>query len=138
MGFTTVWLSPVYLMRTDKFMGHGAFHGYWVRDIGQVEPRFGTEEQLKQLVDEAHARGLKVLLDVVYNHLGPEGICLRDFGPYFTDFYRTPWGEAINFDGPHNEHVRRYFIANALQWVDEFRIDALRLDAVHAMEIRRG
>jgi maltooligosyltrehalose trehalohydrolase len=72
-------------------------------------------------------------LDVVYNHLGPEGNYLREFGPYFTERYRTPWGAALNFDGPHSDEVRRFFIDNALFWVTEFHIDALRLDAVHAI-----
>jgi maltooligosyltrehalose trehalohydrolase len=74
-----------------------------------------------------------VVLDVVYNHLGPEGNVLPAYGPYFTDRYRTPWGDALNFDGPGSDEVRRYFVDNALQWVDDFRIDALRLDAVHAI-----
>ena len=78
-------------------------------------------------------RGLAVVLDVVYNHLGPEGNYLGDFGPYFTDRYRTPWGAALNFDGPDSDEVRRYFIENALCWVAEFHIDALRLDAVHGI-----
>jgi maltooligosyltrehalose trehalohydrolase len=73
-----------------------------------------------------------VVLDVVYNHLGPEGNYLGDFGPYFTDRYRTPWGQAVNFDGPESDHVRRYFIENALYWQTEFHVDALRLDAVHS------
>ena len=77
--------------------------------------------------------GLAVILDVVYNHLGPEGNCLADFGPYFTDRYKTPWGPALNFDGPDSDPVRRYFINNALYWVCEFHIDALRLDAVHTI-----
>jgi len=71
-----------------------------------------------------------VLLDVVYNHLGPEGNYLRDFGPYFTDRARTPWGEAINFDGPHSEEVRRFFVENALNWVSDYHFDGLRLDSV--------
>jgi maltooligosyltrehalose trehalohydrolase len=76
---------------------------------------------------------LAVTLDVVYNHLGPEGNYLADFGPYFTDRYKTPWGPALNFDGPESDHVRRYFIDNALYWTTNFHIDALRLDAVHAI-----
>jgi maltooligosyltrehalose trehalohydrolase len=76
---------------------------------------------------------LAVILDVVYNHLGPEGNYLQDFAPYFTDRYRTPWGSAINFDGPDSDEVRRFFIQNALYWVTEFRVDALRLDAVHGI-----
>jgi maltooligosyltrehalose trehalohydrolase len=88
---------------------------------------------LKRFVDACHARRLAVILDVVYNHLGPEGNYLRDFGPYFSDLYRTPWGAPINFDGPFSDDVRRYFIENALYWVTECHIDALRLDAVHAI-----
>jgi maltooligosyltrehalose trehalohydrolase len=78
-------------------------------------------------------RGLAVVLDVVYNHLGPEGNYLGDYGPYFTDRYRTPWGAAINFDGPRSDDVRRFFIQNALFWISEYHVDALRLDAVHAI-----
>jgi maltooligosyltrehalose trehalohydrolase len=70
---------------------------------------------------------------VVYNHLGPEGNYIREFGPYFTDRYKTPWGLALNFDGPHSDHVRWFFIHNALMWIDEFHVDALRIDAVHAI-----
>jgi maltooligosyltrehalose trehalohydrolase len=76
---------------------------------------------------------MAVVLDVVYNHLGPEGNYLADFGPYFGDVYRTPWGEAVNFDGPQSDNVRRYFVENALQWITEFHFDALRLDAIHAI-----
>jgi maltooligosyltrehalose trehalohydrolase len=72
-------------------------------------------------------------MDVVYNHLGPEGNYLRDFGPYFTDRYKTPWGSAINFDGSYSDEVRYYFITNALNWFGEFHMDALRLDAVHGI-----
>jgi len=74
-----------------------------------------------------------VVLDVVYNHLGPEGNYLADFGPYLADSYQTPWGRAVNFDGPQSDNVRRYFIENALQWITEFHVDALRLDAIHAI-----
>ena len=70
---------------------------------------------------------------MVYNHLGPEGNYLADFGPYFTERYRTPWGPAINFDGPHSDEVRRFFIGNALHWMAEYHLDALRLDALHAI-----
>ncbi|MGH7255930.1 MAG: DUF3459 domain-containing protein, partial [Nitrospirales bacterium] len=73
------------------------------------------------------------VLDVVYNHLGPEGNYLNDFAPYFTDHYRTPWGSAINYDGPHSDEVRHYFISNALYWITEYHIDALRLDAIHGI-----
>jgi maltooligosyltrehalose trehalohydrolase len=74
-----------------------------------------------------------MILDVVYNHLGPEGNYLSDYGPYFTDRYKTPWGSAVNFDGPYSDAVRRFFIENALYWVTEVHVDALRIDAVHAI-----
>jgi 1,4-alpha-glucan branching enzyme len=74
-----------------------------------------------------------VILDVVYNHLGPEGNYLADFGPYFTTRYRTPWGGAVNFDGPDSDEVRRFVIDNALHWISEYHLDGLRLDAVHAI-----
>jgi maltooligosyltrehalose synthase len=94
---------------------------------------YGGPKGLKRLVNACHQKGLAVILDVVYNHLGPEENYFREFGPYFTDQYRTPWGDAINFDGTDSDEVRRYFIENALQWATEFHIDALRLDAVHAI-----
>ena len=84
-------------------------------------------------MNACHQKGLAVVLDVVYNHLGPEGNYLGDFGPYFTDRYRTPWGMALNYDGPDSDEVRRYFIENALYWIRECHVDALRLDAVHAI-----
>ncbi len=74
-----------------------------------------------------------MILDVVYNHLGPEGNVLGRFGPYFTDRYRTPWGDALNFDGAGSDEVRRLLLANARQWFEDFHVDALRLDAVHAI-----
>ena len=84
-------------------------------------------------MDAAHGQGLSVFLDVVYNHLGPEGNYLGEFGPYFTDRYKTPWGSAINFDGPDAEGVRRHFVDNARYWVREFHVDGLRLDAIHSI-----
>jgi maltooligosyltrehalose trehalohydrolase len=98
-----------------------------------VQNSYGGPEGLKVLVNECHGRGLAVVLDVVYNHLGPEGNYLWDFGPYFTDRYKTPWGSSINFDGPRSDDVRQFFIENALYWVTELHIDALRIDAVHAI-----
>jgi len=93
---------------------------------------YGEPDDLRRLVDACHARGLALVLDVVYNHLGPEGNVLPHFGPYFTDRYRTPWGEAVNLDGPDSDEVRRFFVENALAWVREYHIDGFRLDAVHA------
>jgi maltooligosyltrehalose trehalohydrolase len=98
-----------------------------------VQGSYGGPVGLKQLINACHQKQLAVVLDVVYNHLGPEGNYLADFGPYFSDAYRTPWGAPLNFDGPHSDEVRRFFIENALYWITEFHIDALRLDAVHAI-----
>jgi malto-oligosyltrehalose trehalohydrolase len=95
---------------------------------------YGRPEELKALVDAAHARGLMVLLDVVYNHFGPEGNYLRSYAPaFFTDRHHTPWGSAIDFDGPDSAVVREFFIHNALYWLEEYRLDGLRIDAVHAI-----
>jgi maltooligosyltrehalose trehalohydrolase len=95
---------------------------------------YGRPEDLKELVQSAHRRGLMVLLDVVYNHFGPEGNYLRCYAPqFFTDRHHTPWGDAINFDGPESRAVRDFFIQNALYWLTEYHFDGLRLDAVHAI-----
>jgi maltooligosyltrehalose trehalohydrolase len=95
---------------------------------------YGAPDQLKRLVDEAHERGLMVFLDVVYNHFGPSGNYLGRYAPgFFTRRHRTPWGDAIAFDGADCRQVRDFFIHNALYWLEEFRIDGLRLDAVHAI-----
>jgi maltooligosyltrehalose trehalohydrolase len=98
-----------------------------------VQNSYGGPAGLKRLVDAAHACGLAVVLDVVYNHLGNEGNYLRLFGPYFTDKHGTPWGEAINYDQAGSEGVRRYVIENALYWIREYHIDGLRLDAVQTI-----
>ena len=98
-----------------------------------VQNSYGGPEGLKRLVDACHHAGLAVILDVVYNHLGPEGNYLGCFGPYFTDKHKTLWGNAINFDDAHCEMVRDYFIENALHWFRNYHVDALRLDATHAM-----
>ncbi len=98
------------------------------------DSRYGSPEQLKELVQAAHARGLMVFLDVVYNHFGPEGNYLHVYAPqFFTEHHHTPWGAAINFDDRHSETVRRFFIHNALYWIEEYGFDGLRLDAVHAI-----
>jgi maltooligosyltrehalose trehalohydrolase len=94
-----------------------------------VHNSYGGPAGLKRLVDACHQQHLAVILDVVYNHLGPEGNYLTDFGPYFTARYKTPWGLALNLDGAGSDHVRRFFLANAQYWITEFHIDALRLDA---------
>jgi maltooligosyltrehalose trehalohydrolase len=95
---------------------------------------YGTPDDLRALVDAAHATGLAVILDVVYNHLGPDGAYATAFSRhYFTDRHRSPWGQGVNLDGPHRESVRRFLIENALHWVREYHIDGLRLDATHAL-----
>jgi maltooligosyltrehalose trehalohydrolase len=94
---------------------------------------YGGPAGLKRLVDACHAHGLAVVMDVVYNHFGPEGCYLQEFAHYFTDRYQTPWGKAVNVDGPKSDEVRRYLVENALYWVHEFHADALRLDAIHAI-----
>jgi 1,4-alpha-glucan branching enzyme/maltooligosyltrehalose trehalohydrolase len=98
------------------------------------DSRYGRPEELKRLVQTAHAKGLMVLLDVVYNHFGPEGNYLHVYAkPFFSERHHTPWGAAINFDGPGSRTVRDFFIHNALYWLEEYRFDGLRLDAVHAI-----
>ena len=101
-----------------------------------VQASYGGLDGLRRLVDACHARGLACLLDVVYNHVGPEGNALAEFGPYFSDAYRTPWGPAVNVDGPGSDGVRRFFIESALHWVEDAHVDGLRLDAIHALTDR--
>ncbi len=98
-----------------------------------VQDSYGGPHALQRFVDACHRRGLAVIADVVYNHLGPEGNVLPSFGPYVTDRYRTPWGPAMNFDGAGSDDVRSYFLQNARLWFEDFHVDALRLDAVHGI-----
>lgn len=127
VGITAIELMPVAQFPGDRNWGYDGVYPY------AVQWSYGGPQGLKRLVDAAHATGMAVVLDVVYNHLGPEGNYLRDFGPYFTDRYRTPWGAAVNFDGPDSDHVREFFLQNALMWFREYHMDALRVDAVHAI-----
>jgi maltooligosyltrehalose trehalohydrolase len=127
VGVTAVEIMPVAQFPGERNWGYDGVYPFAVQDS------YGGPTGLKRLVNACHLNGLAVVLDVVYNHLGPEGNYMREFAPYFTDWYRTPWGSAINFDGPDSDHVRRFFVENALYWITEFHIDALRLDAVHAM-----
>ena len=128
IGITAVELMPVAQFPGSRNWGYDGVYPF------AAQHSYGGALGLKRLVDACHAKDLAVILDVVYNHLGPEGNYLREFGPYFTDQYKTPWGDAINFDGPGSDQVRQYFFANALMWLTEFHIDALRLDAVHAIK----
>jgi len=127
LGITALELMPVAQFPGNRNWGYDGAYPFAVQNT------YGGPLALKELVNACHARGLAVILDVVYNHLGPEGNYLGNFGPYFTGRYRTPWGEAVNLDGPGSDEVRRYFIDNARQWVKEYHFDALRLDALHAI-----
>jgi maltooligosyltrehalose trehalohydrolase len=131
LGVTAIELLPV-----AEFAGRRGW-GYDGVLLFAPESSYGTPEDLKRLVAAAHTRGLMVLLDVVYNHFGPEGNHLHRYASaFFTPDAHTPWGAAINFDGAHSATVREFFIHNALYWIEEFRLDGLRLDAVHAMRDR--
>ncbi|RME63124.1 MAG: malto-oligosyltrehalose trehalohydrolase [Nitrospirae bacterium] len=127
LGITMVEIMPVAQFSGSRNWGYDGVYPY------AVQNSYGGPEDLKRFVNACHQRGIGVILDVVYNHLGPEGNYLRDFGPYFTDLYRTPWGEAINLDGPYSDEVRAFFINNAIYWMEYFHIDGLRLDATHAI-----
>lgn len=127
LGVTTLELMPVAQPPGDRNWGYDGVLLYAVQEA------YGGPAGLRRLVDAAHARGLAVVLDVVHNHLGPEGNHLADFGPYFTDEVATPWGAAVNLDGPDSDPVRRFVVDNAVRWITEFHLDGLRLDAVHAL-----
>jgi maltooligosyltrehalose trehalohydrolase len=129
LGVTAIEPMPV-----ASFPG-GRNWGYDGVDLFAPDASYGGPEGLRRLVDAAHARGLAVILDVVYNHLGPEGNYLHTFtsGRYFTDRHKTPWGDAVNVDGPDSAAVREFIIQNALHWAHEYHVDGLRLDATHAI-----
>ncbi|MEV0597491.1 malto-oligosyltrehalose trehalohydrolase [Nonomuraea cavernae] len=112
--------------------------GYDGVDLYAVNETYGGPDGLKSFVDACHRNGIGVILDVVYNHLGPSGNFLHPFGPYFTGFSGSYWGEGVNLDGPGSDEVRRYLIDNALQWLRDYHIDGLRLDAVHALHDKRA
>jgi maltooligosyltrehalose trehalohydrolase len=127
LGVSAVELMPVAEFPGSRNWGYDGVH------LFAPQSTYGGPRGLRRLVDACHLHGLSVILDVVYNHLGPEGNYLGEFGPFFTDRYRTPWGGALNFDGPDAEGVRRHFVENARAWVRDFHIDGLRLDAIHAI-----
>ncbi|GAB3118769.1 malto-oligosyltrehalose trehalohydrolase [Streptomyces calidiresistens] len=132
LGITHVQLMPV-----CSFPGR---HGWGYDGVAPwaVHEPYGGPDGLRRLVDAAHGHGLGVVLDVVHNHLGPWGNFLAEFGPYFTDRYHTPWGWAINLDGPGSDEVRDHFIGSALAFLRDYRLDGLRLDAVHALADNRA
>jgi maltooligosyltrehalose trehalohydrolase len=127
LGINTIEIMPVAQFPGERNWGYDGVLPF------AVQNSYGGPHGLKTLIDYCHKMGIAVILDVVYNHFGPEGNYLRDFGPYFTQKYKTPWGEAINFDGAYSDAVRNYFIQNALYWFEYYHIDALRLDAIHAI-----
>jgi maltooligosyltrehalose trehalohydrolase len=127
LGVTALELMPVGQFPGRRNWGYDGACPYAAQDS------YGGPRGLLRLVDACHREGLAVFLDVVYNHLGPEGNYLGQFGPYFTDRYKTPWGQALNYDGPGSGPVRDYVLDNARMWLEEFRLDGLRLDAVHAI-----
>ncbi|HWB70697.1 MAG TPA: malto-oligosyltrehalose trehalohydrolase [Egibacteraceae bacterium] len=127
LGVTHVEVMPV-----NTFNGT---HGWGYDGVGwyAVHEPYGGPAAFARLVDACHRAGLSVVLDVVYNHLGPSGNYLPDFGPYLTDRYATPWGPALNLDGPGSDPVRAFVVDNALMWLADYHVDALRLDAVHGL-----
>ena len=127
LGITAIEAMPV-----CQFPGLRNW-GYDGVDLYAPQSTYGGPAGLKTLVDACHRAGLAFVLDVVYNHFGPEGNYLSEFGPYFTDAYRTPWGDAVNYDGRGSEGVRRFVVDNALYWLTEYHVDALRLDAIHGI-----
>lgn len=127
LGISAIEIMPIAQFPGRRNWGYDGVH------LFAPQNSYGGPEGLKRLVDACHTAGLAVVLDVVYNHLGHEGNYLREFGPYFTSKYKTPWGDAVNYDDAGSDFVRRYVIDNALYWIREYHIDALRLDAVHAI-----
>jgi maltooligosyltrehalose trehalohydrolase len=127
LGVTAIELMPVGQFSGTRNWGYDGVHPF------APQHSYGGPAGLQRLVDACHEQGLACFLDVVYNHVGPEGAWLWQFGPYFTDHYRTPWGRAVNFDGPGSDAVRAFVLANVRMWLEDYHMDGLRLDAVHAI-----
>ena len=127
LGVTAIELMPVAQFPGERNWGYDGVHLY------APQNSYGGPHGLQGLVNACHARGLAVFLDVVYNHLGPEGNYVQEFGPYYSDSYRTPWGPAFNFDGPGSDRVRQFVLDNVRLWIEDYRLDGLRLDAIHAI-----
>jgi maltooligosyltrehalose trehalohydrolase len=127
LGVTALEIMPVAQFPGERNWGYDGVYPY------AAQNSYGGPAGLKRLVNACHRAGLAIILDVVYNHLGPEGNYLSCFAPYFTATYKTPWGNAVNFDGAYSYGVRDYFIGNALHWLEQYHIDGLRLDATHAI-----
>ena len=126
-------VNALELMPIAEFAGRWNW-GYDGVDLFAPCHHYGTPDDLRRLVDAAHRRGLAIVLDVVYNHLGPDGAYLSAFSPaYFSSRHKSPWGDGVNLDGPGSRRVRDFFVQNALHWVHEYHVDGLRLDATHAL-----
>ena len=127
IGINAIEIMPVAQFPGNRNWGYDGVYPYAVQDS------YGGALELMKLVDKCHKKGIAVILDVVYNHFGPEGNYAANFGPYFSEIYSTPWGHPINFDGKYSDGVRNYFIQNALMWVRDFHFDGLRIDAIHSI-----
>jgi maltooligosyltrehalose trehalohydrolase len=132
LGVSAVELLPCNGFAGERGWGYDGVAWYAVHDP------YGGPEGLKRFVDAAHAKGLGVVMDVVYNHLGPAGNYLPEFGPYLTEAHMTPWGPAVNLDQPGSEQVRRHILDNVQMWLRDYHVDGLRLDAVHAFVDERA
>jgi maltooligosyl trehalose hydrolase (EC 3.2.1.141) len=127
LGINALELMPVAQFPGERNWGYDGVYPF------APQNSYGGPTGLKRLVNACHNHNIAAILDVVYNHTGPEGTHLHEFGPYLSERYRTPWGSAFNFDGEYSDEVRRFFIENALYWMEDFHFDALRLDALHAI-----
>jgi len=127
MGINAIQLMPVAQFPGERNWGYDGVY------LFAVQNSYGGPQGLMNLVNACHKQGISVILDVVYNHLGPEGNYLEEYGPYFTEKYKTPWGKAVNFDEAYSDEVRNFFIRNVLYWFRYYHIDALRLDAIHGI-----
>ncbi len=127
LGVNAIEIMPVSPFSGERNWGYDGVFPH------AVQCTYGGPNGLKSLIDAAHSRGIAVILDVVFNHLGPEGNVLPKYGEYFQEKYKTPWGLALNFDGPGSSEVRNYFLQACVQWLDEYRLDGLRLDAIQTI-----
>lgn len=128
LGINVIEILPVAQFPGERNWGYDGVFSF------AVQHSYGGAKGLQKLVNACHAYNIAVLLDVVYNHFGPEGNYLPNYGPYFTDKYGTPWGKAINYDDAGNYGVRDFVLANVRMWFEDFHIDGLRMDAVHAIK----
>ncbi|WP_088891566.1 malto-oligosyltrehalose trehalohydrolase [Leptolyngbya ohadii] len=127
LGVNVIEIMPIAQFPGDRNWGYDGVYPYG------VQQSYGGVDGLKRLVDACHQQGMAVILDVVYNHMGPEGNYFSQFAPYFTDRYKTPWGSAINYDDAYSDEVRNYFIENVRYWLSDYHLDGLRMDAIHAI-----